>query len=108
MSDCEVDRSNVVEAGDMLDVYSAADLLAAIREAMSRAGGLTIDLGGSARIHTAALQLMVSAARACAESGRDFRLRGVSPEFAGLLRLTGLGMVVGFADMGHRRSIDGE
>jgi len=99
MSDCGVDRSNVVEAGDKLDVYSAGDLLAAIRQAMSRPGGLTIDLAGSARIHAAALQLVASAARACAESGRDFGLSGVSPEVAELLRLTGLGRVLGFGDV---------
>ena len=99
MSDCEICRRNVVQAGDKLDIYSAGDLLATIREAMAKPGGLSIDLRGSARIHTAALQLVVSAARACAESGRDFGLCGVSPGVAELLRLTGLGRVLGFGDV---------
>ena len=85
---------NVIEASGKLDIYSVADLLAAVRRGVERGGDVVVDLGGCPCIHTVALQVLVSASRACEEGGRALRLSRVSPDVARLLHLTGLDLVL--------------
>lgn len=84
-----------LEVGDKLDIYSVTELHAMIRQAASCPGELAIDLGGRESIHTAALQLLVAAARHRAATGHGFRLAGLSTGVATLLRLTGLEQALG-------------
>lgn len=81
---------DVIEASDKLDIYSAAELLAAVRRGVERGGDVVIDLGGSPSIHAAALQILIAASLAQKVGRRALRLSRVSPEVARLLRLTGL------------------
>jgi anti-anti-sigma factor len=81
--------------GDKLDIYSAEQLLTAVREALDTSTGLKIDLEGSEGLHATALQVLVAAALACRESRRSFELTGLSAKCASILRMTRLDRILG-------------
>lgn len=82
--------SHLLSVAEMLDIYTAPNLLAAVRSALEEPGELRIDLGGSHAMHAAALQILVATARAAKAGGQAVKFQGVSPEVAALWRLTGL------------------
>lgn len=82
--------SRTLDVAKMLDIYTAPDLLSAVRSAMDDASDLQFDLGGSTIIHAAALQILIAAVRAAAATGRTVTFAGVSEEAAALWRLTGI------------------
>jgi anti-anti-sigma factor len=81
--------SPALAVAEMLDIYAAPDLLAAMRSALNDSGDLVIDLGGALRMHSAALQVLVAAVHAAQAGGRSVRFEGVSAEMAAMWGLAG-------------------
>jgi anti-anti-sigma factor len=77
-------------AVDALDVYSAHDVLTTLRAAIALPGDVQVDLRQASGMHTAALQILLAAARTVRAEGRRFDCIHVSPEISQTLRLTGL------------------
>ncbi len=73
-------------AGDTLaiagavTVQRAAELKAALVDALARPGGLAVDLSGVTEVDLCGLQLLCSACRSAARSGRRFALAGRTPD----------------------------
>ena len=86
--------SRTLDATKMLDIYTAPDLLAAVRSAMDDPGDLVIDLGNAAWMHSAAVQVLVAAVRAAHAGGRPLRLTGISPDMATMWHSAGLNDVL--------------
>jgi len=93
MNALDGDRALAVER--MLDIYTASDLLAAVRLALEVPGDLTIDLGNANSMHSAALQVLVAVVRAARAGDRSVRFECISEEMATLWRLAGLNAVLG-------------
>lgn len=79
-----------IHIADMLDVYSASMLAETIKRALVEPGDIAADLGGSEPLHTAALQVLLSAKRQCGAEQRQFVLTGVSQVVRRQLELAGL------------------
>jgi ABC-type transporter Mla MlaB component len=76
------------------EVSSASDLAGSIRQALLQPGNLRVDLQGARRIHTAVLQVLVAAQRACSASERTFAISGAAPEMHQLLQMAGLSLSI--------------
>lgn len=92
------DGDHALDVARMLDIYTASDLLAAVRLALENPGDLMIDLGNASSMHSAALQVLVAVVRAARAGDRSVRFEGISEEMATLWRLAGLNAVLGTPD----------
>jgi anti-anti-sigma factor len=92
------DGSRTLDAAKMLDIYTAPSLLAAVRSAMDDPGDVVIDLGNAPWMHSAAVQVLVTAVRAAHAGGRSLRLTGISPEMETMWHSAGLNAVLGMPE----------
>lgn len=92
------DGDRALAAAKMLDIYTASDLLTAVRLALEVPGALTIDLGNALSMHSAALQVLVAVVRAAQAGKRSVRFEGLSEDMAALWHLAGLNAVLGTPD----------
>jgi ABC-type transporter Mla MlaB component len=80
----------LISVDEPQEVSSASTLAGKIREALLQPGNLCIDFQGAGRIHTAVLQVLVAAQRACSASERSLAISGAAPELQPLLQIAGL------------------
>ncbi len=70
------EAGEIVTIGGALTVQRAAELKAVLVDALARADAVAVDLGGVTEVDLCGLQLLCSATRTAARSGKRFALTG--------------------------------
>ncbi len=71
---------DILAIAGALTVQRAAELKTVLVDALARSGGVAVDLSGVTEIDLCGLQLLCSARRTAARSGKRFALAGPTPD----------------------------
>jgi anti-sigma B factor antagonist len=90
MNSAETRSPHLVRLDGEMTIYRAAELLALLKDALSRAAPCTLDLSDVTEIDSAGVQLLIAARRTAAERGCELTLSAHSAPVLEALNVFGL------------------